>query len=117
CSSDPHALALDQVNELLQRHFVVAHDQHLGAQLAQVLHDVVGKAVVVIQHQDFHSRPSSTSSAARSRARALCSVSCHSSSGTESATTPAAACTYSVPSLITPVRMAMAMSMWPAKLK
>ena len=31
--------------------------------------------------------------AARSRARALCSVSFHSSSGTESATTPAAACT------------------------
>ena len=62
-------------------------------------------------------KPSSTSSAARISARALASVSFHSSSGTESATTPAAACTYSVPSLTMPVRMAIATSMSPAKLR
>ena len=61
-----------------------------------------------------HSSPSSTSSEARSSARALASVSRHSSSGTESATTPAAACTYSVPSLTMAVRIAIATSMSPA---
>ena len=48
-----------------------------------------GAAVLTRVHQ----KPSSTSSAARISARAFASVSCHSSSGTESATTPAAACT------------------------
>ncbi len=47
-----------------------------------------------------HSKPSSTSSAARSRARALCSVSCHSISGTSSATTPRPLARTDVPSLI-----------------
>jgi hypothetical protein len=27
---------------------------HLGAQFAEVLHDVVGEAVVVVDHQEFH---------------------------------------------------------------
>ena len=58
-------------------------------------------------------RPLSTISAARNTARALTSVSCHSFSGTESKTTPAAACTLSMPSLSTPVRMAMATSISP----
>ncbi|MNC08203.1 hypothetical protein D3C75_557830 [compost metagenome] len=31
--------------------FIVAHDFNLGAELAQVLHNVVGKGVVVIDHQ------------------------------------------------------------------
>src|SRR6184192_1257831 len=61
-----------------------------------------------------HSSPSSTSSLARSSARAFASVSFHSSSGTESATMPAAAWTYSVWSLTMPVRIAMARSMSPA---
>ena len=59
-------------------------------------------------------KPSSTSSAARISARALASVSRHSISGTESATTPAAACTYSVWFCTMPVRMAIATSMSPA---
>ena len=37
--------------------------------------------------------------------------------GTESATTPAAACTYKVSALMMPVRMAMAKSISPAKLR
>ena len=44
-------------------------------------------------------------SAARSSARALFCVSCHSERGSESATMPAAACTCSTPSLTTAVRM------------
>ena len=47
----------------------------------------------LVDHEQHDQNPSSTSSAARSKARAFASVSCHSSSGTESATTPAAACT------------------------
>ena len=101
--------------------FVVAKHLDLRPQLAQVLNDVVSKAVVVVDHQqsdfarhDGHSSPSSTSSLARSSARALASVSRHSSSGTESATTPAAACTYRVWSLMMPVRIAIATSMSPA---
>ena len=49
-------------------------------------------------------KPSSTSSAARITARIFTSVSFHSISGTESATMPAPAWTYSVWSLITPVQ-------------
>ena len=103
-----------------QGDFVVAKDFNVSPQLAKVLHDVEGERVVVVDHQEFdffrhdHSKPSSTNSLARSKARALCSVSRHSISGTESATTPAAACTYSVWSLMTAVRMAMATSMSPA---
>jgi eukaryotic-like serine/threonine-protein kinase len=63
------------------------------------------------------SKPSSTCSAARSTARALASVSFHSDSGTESATIPAAACTYSTLPLMMPVRIAIARSMSPAKLR
>ena len=57
--------------------------------------------------------PASTISAARSTARAFASVSCHSDSGRESYTTPAAAWTLSMPSFNTPVRMAMATSISP----
>ena len=95
---------------------VVAKGLHLGAEFTKVLDDVVGKTVVVVDHQNFHdihSNPSSTSSDARNSARALASVSFHSSSATESATTPAAACTYSTWSLMMPVRMVMATSMSP----
>src|SRR5213082_2890085 len=94
-----------------QRDLVVAEHAHVLAQLAEVLHQVEGEAVVVVDHQQHDQNPSSTSSAARSSARAFASVSFHSSSGTESATMPAAACTYKVWSLTMPVRIAMATSM------
>src|SRR5947209_5011906 len=88
-------------------YLVVAKNFDVGAELAEVLHQVVGEAVVVVDHEKFHSNPSSTSSLARSNARAFASVSFHSSSGTESATMPAAACTYSTWSLTMPVRIAI----------
>ncbi|WDT81612.1 MAG: hypothetical protein MPW14_07775 [Candidatus Manganitrophus sp.] len=34
-----------------QRHGVVALHPHLGAQLAQVLHQVVGEGIVVVDHE------------------------------------------------------------------
>ena len=107
--------------QLRHAELIIAHHLHLGTELTEVLDDVVGKAVVVVDHQHAqrvlgrtHCRPSSTNSLARSRARALASVSFHSSSGTESATTPAAACTYRVWFLMMPVRIAIATSMSPA---
>src|SRR6185436_9414825 len=92
---------------------VVAKHAHVFSQLAEVLDEIEREAVVVVDHQE-HQKPSSTSSAARNKARAFASVSFHSSSGTESATTPADACTCSWPSLTMPVRIAIATSMSPA---
>jgi hypothetical protein len=31
--------------------FVIAHHMHIRAQLAEILHQVVGKGVVVVDHQ------------------------------------------------------------------
>ena len=87
---DSTRLAGAQPVNALQRDLVVAEDPHLLPELGEVLHQVVGEAVVVVDHQQHDQNPSSTSSAARISARALASVSFHSSSGTESATTPAA---------------------------
>src|SRR6202008_3233624 len=99
--------------------FIVAEGAHVLAQFTEILHDVVGEGVVVVDHQQHFqnspSRPSCTCPAAPSTARALFSVSCHSISGIESATMPAAACTYSMPSLITPVRIAIATCISPPK--
>ena len=53
---------------------VVAHDLELGAQLAQVLDEVVGERVVVVDHEDALTATSpgaSASSIARATARAL----------------------------------------------
>ncbi len=80
-----HARDQQRHQHIVQRIHIAAHIQHVGA----VLHQVDGLLGAV----RAHSSPSSTSSAARISARALCSVSFHSISGTESATTPAAACT------------------------
>ena len=59
----------------------------------------------------------SAEAAARSAAAALAWVSRCSMVASESATTPPPACTCAVPSLITAVRIAIAMSMSPAKSK
>lgn len=47
---DDDALGLEGF-DLGDGHFIVANDLDLGAQLAQVLDDVVGKGVVVVDHQ------------------------------------------------------------------
>src|SRR5467141_3616131 len=103
---------------LVDADLVVADHAHLGAELGEVLHQVVGERVVVVDHQ-HHGRTYAVSlaatAAARRSARALCCVSCHSDCGSESATTPAAACTCSRRSLITAVRIAIATSMSPLK--
>src|ERR1019366_3793375 len=98
---------------------VVTHHPHLLAQFAEILHQVVGEGIVIIDHEQHDqsssllSRPAAAISAARSTARALFSVSCHSDAGSESATMPAPACMCSTRSLISAVRSAIARSMSP----
>ncbi len=78
---------------------VVALDDDVGAEFAEVLHDVVGKRVVVIDHQEFFiARHATYLLAAVSKSRAACSArtiaralftdSSNSAPGSESATTP-----------------------------
>src|SRR5262249_19537393 len=70
-------------------HGVVAHDPQLGAQLAQVLHEVVGERIVVVDDEDHARAPAAAIRKARIRPRALEHVSSHSVFGSESATMPA----------------------------
>src|SRR5690606_20735943 len=104
--------------DLVEGQFVVAVHPHIRTQLPQVLHHVVGEGIVVVDHQDHGATsptrsPGSTIAAARKMALALFMVSFHSRAGTLSATIPPPAWTWSLPSLITAVRMAMAVSMLP----
>src|SRR4029079_14501944 len=80
------------------------------------------------QHQDQHRplagqpvdhgvRRPEAEATARTAAAALLYLSSHSRTHTESATIPPPACTYARPSLITAVRIAMAMSRSPWKSK
>ncbi len=48
---EPIGLAVEQ---LLDRRAIVAHRLHLGAELAQVLDEVVGEGVVVVDDQGLH---------------------------------------------------------------
>ncbi len=45
-----------EAERLLGRHLVVAHDARLGAELAQVMHQVPGEAVVVVDEEQHRSR-------------------------------------------------------------
>ena len=100
---------------------VVAADLHLGPQLAEVLDQVVGEAVVVVDHDDpWHRRPyqslsAAATSMARKSAAALFWVSSYSAAGTESATIPAPACTWAIPSWQTTVRIVMQVSRLPSQ--
>src|SRR4030095_11747764 len=100
--------------DLSERHLIVAADAHLSTELAEVLHKVVGKGVVVVDDED-HDRPACASSRARMTALALSRVSSYSAAGFESATIPAPACTYARPFSITTVRIVMQKSRLPAK--
>src|SRR5579862_1634406 len=101
--------------DLVRRDFVVPLDDHLRAQFPEVLHQVVGEGVVVIENEHHDTSP------ARSSARiipiALFTVSWYSPSGVESATTPPPACTYARPSFNTTVRSAMQESRLPSNPK
>src|SRR5262245_17509944 len=74
-------------------HGIVAADFHLGSQLPQILDEVVGERVVVVEDED-HDAASPT---AASSASALRHVSSYSRAGEESATIPAPAWTKARP--------------------
>src|SRR5207253_9588221 len=101
--------------ELLHRHLVVAKHVALRAQLGEVLHEVVGERVVVVDDRQPHHHIASAISTALNMAPAFSSVSSNSRSGFESATTPAPAWTYTWPSATTIVRSVIAMSRLPPK--
>src|SRR5690606_28565673 len=101
-----------QAGHLLDGDAVVPVDRLGRPQLAQVLDQVVGEGVVVVDHDD-HQSPSSAISSARIRARALFWASRYSAAGSESATMPAPAWMKTRSPCITMVRMAMHVSMAP----
>src|SRR6185503_19575757 len=107
---------------------VVPHHPHLGPELAEILHEVIGERIVVVDDEHHHEsampsaishqpcqRPCCASSSARSRAFALSRVSSNSAAGFESMTIPAPACTNAFPFDMITVRIAMQKSRFPAK--
>ncbi|MNC89568.1 hypothetical protein D3C83_55240 [compost metagenome] len=44
--------------DLVERDFVIAANTHLLAEFAQVLHEVVGERIVIIDHQQHDCRSS-----------------------------------------------------------
>src|SRR5215212_8666872 len=112
---DDHAVPL-ALEQLADGRRVVAHGLDLRPQLTQVLDEVVGEGVVVVDHEDArhgHSRCLAASSIARTTPRALARDSSYSYSGLASATVPPPAWTWAVPSLTTTVRMQMQVSSSP----
>src|SRR5262249_46857652 len=89
---------------------VVAPDVHLRPELGEEVHEVVGEAVVVVDDEDH---PASASSIARSSAASLLRHSSCSAAGSESATMPAPACRWAMPSVSTIVRIVMHVSRSP----
>ena len=45
-----------RLEQLIDARLVVAHDLELGAELAEVLDEVVGEGVVVVDHEHAHAR-------------------------------------------------------------
>ena len=72
---------------------VVAHDMEVRPQLAEILDEVVGEAVVVIEDEDHDGSTVRARSMARMTPMALLIVSSYSPRGVLSATTPAPAWT------------------------
>ena len=88
---------------------VVAADDHLRAELAEQVREVVRERVVVVDQQDQRCSASARSIAASTAASLRRHSSC-SAAGSESATMPAPACRCATPSCNTIVRMAMHVS-------
>ena len=104
-----------QLDQLVDGGPVVAHGRHLRPQLAEVLDEVVGEGVVVVEDEDPHAHSGcwQASEIARIAAWALATDSSYSNAGWASATVPPPACTWATPSLTTTVRMWIAVSRSP----
>src|SRR4030095_9338908 len=92
---------------------VVAHDVQVGAQLAEILHEVVGERIVVVDDEDHDRCFVVAIRIARTRPRALEPVSSHSVLGSESATMPAPTWIEARVPWQTMVRMVMQESRFP----
>src|SRR5262245_5038312 len=103
-----------QRRDLRETDAVVAPPLDLRPELREILHEVVGEGVVVVDHEEprRHHSPSA-SRTAFTTARALFTHSRCSASGSESATMPAPAWMNARPSRISTERMAIAVSMPP----
>src|SRR5256712_426135 len=114
-----HDLLRPAAGNLFHGDLVVAVHLHLASQFAQILRQVVGKRVVVVEQQDHRDFPRGAMPCAVSHAaisaHALFTHSWYSAAGEETATIPPPACTYATLFLITMVRRAMQESRFPAK--
>src|SRR4029077_19850641 len=99
--------------DLFEGNFVVAKHLHVGAELAQIVVEVVSKGIVVVDQEDHLFLHRSASSIALSMPRALFSVSWYSNAGSESATMPAPALMNARLPFMTIVRMTMQVSKFP----
>src|SRR6266542_537624 len=102
----------------LQRRIVRTHHLHVGAKRSERLGEVEGEGVVVVDEEHPGHRSTaepSTSSIARSSARAFARHSASSDAGSESATMPAPAWMRQTPSARRAVRIAMQVSSEPSK--
>ena len=100
---------------------VVAPDLDRGPLGAERLPEVVGEGVVVVEEEHVggcgHGASPAGAARASRTARALWRVSSASSCGSESATTPAPACTVARPRATSAERITMAVSMSPAAVR
>jgi hypothetical protein len=86
-----HDLVRRQALDVFDRDLVVTHDRHVRSQFAEILHQVVGERIVIVDHYQFDcahapspSSPASAMLTARKIARPLFIVSSHSLRGIES---------------------------------
>src|SRR6185369_10545450 len=93
-----------EARDLLHGDPVVADHPHGRAQLTQILDQVVGEGIVVVENED-HAGACWDTRRARIMPRALEQVSSHSVLGSESATMPAPTCMEARPAWQTTVRM------------
>src|SRR5205085_8572893 len=93
--------------QLIDCRAIVAHRVHVGPQLSEVLHEVVGERVVVVDDEDRHVQSGCSQARAMARIAAFdfATASSCSYSGLASATVPPPAWTWATPSLTTTVRM------------
>ncbi len=77
--------------DFVERNLVVKIDSDVGAKLSQIMIQVVGERIIVVDEENHLFLHCSANSTAFSMARALLRVSWYSSAGSESATMPAPA--------------------------
>src|SRR5262245_29230103 len=100
-------------HHVLHRERVVARHAHVGAQLPEVLDEVVGEGVVVVEDEDHRPVSWAAVRSARIMPRAFEQVSSHSVLGSESATMPAPTWMEARWPWHTTVRIVMQESMFP----